>query len=412
MIKTRLLLVVIACCLTVFPVRRVQACTCLACDCFTLIALNVATGSNIVQYVEGALRDLINDYIQVTLVEDWWWPALRAFTEQITLNTEKTGGEIMASASTAGKHYDKQVRIQEKKSKAIVETLPNEGTCTVISAGIGVIASDAKSKAARAVLTRQGIGRSIGIVGDIASRGPGFDFLDRFQGASSRYLTQEEMNGALVNYSTGTNDKRYNADISPSTLFKPTLNVDFSTGMTPDREDLTALKANLYNDTILTRLTQTEIAQYGGTDEFSAMQGLTALQATAEWPFDAIAALKVEGDPLSGASMRNILTELGYTPVGIDHLIGANDKPSYLQQLEILSKTMQNSPSARVKEVVTPVEAMRKLAIKEGLALVIKFEIYNSLKRSTIQATILHELKRRELQEEWEAQPIFTGGPE
>ena len=409
MLKKYLILLVLVCAFSATSLRRAEACFCVACDCATASSLHEATIENINNYIEQRFEWLVETFINETLVEDIWWPALRKFAEQVTISSQKATLEIGSTLSDARQTHAALLLIQEKKVDAAEEVQPDEETCKYASMAQSFAASDAKTKNARNLFTQQGINRSMGMAGGMAASGPDEDRLARFQAASSRYIDALEMGGALSAYSTIPDDTRISADITLSTLTgKGTLDIDKSSPViTNDAEDIYALKTNLYNSRTLTRLTPNDLVNYGTYDDFDDMQGLAAMQAIAEYSFDAIAALKVNGDSTSGSVMRAVLSEMQMTPQGIDHLIGAGDTPSYLQQLRVLSKTIQSAPDSHIKQVSGSTEIMRQLAIKEAIELMVKFEIYKSLQRSTTITASLHELERRDLQSEWEAQPIF-----
>ncbi len=409
--RIQFLMLVFVLSLSIFYPHSAQACGCHDCPCAVNNSLHAATVTSIILFLQAAFFVLVDQYINEYLVRQVWWPALGAFSEQVTLSDQKVWMEMNSNMNTAHQTYGAQTAIQEDKYQSIMDVMPYEQTCNFISATTSMTGSDTKSKGALESFTQQGLHRSMGLPGDIASLGPDEDREVRFELASSRYFDDEEMQGALVSYATGTDDRRFGADIDPATLLgKGTLAIDVGNlTLTADEEDVFALKTNLYNDTTLTRLTPSDLQEYGSLDELDEIQRLAALQAIAEYSFDSIVALKVEGNPQSGSAIRAILNKLGVSSDGANYLIGANSRPSYLQQLKILSKTMQSTPETHVDHVVEKTELMRELAIKEAIELMVKFEMYKSLQRSTVMMAQLHELHRRELQDQWEAQPLFTG---
>ena len=390
-------------------------CMCVACDCASLSSAHENTIETINELVTDYIDYLIDDVINDEFIEEYWNPALEAFGTSTVLSSQKNALEIKSNLSTYMQHMRAQAVMQQKRYDTKIALQPDEGACTVITATQSLISSDAKSKGAQSVMTRRGLGRSLGVAGDMASRGPDQDRLARFQFASSRYFTGQEMGGALADYATATDDRRFRADVSPHTLLeKGTLAIDLDDDvLTADEEDIFSLKTNLYNHKTLTRLSASDLRDVGSFDELDDLQGLAAFRAISEFSFDSIVALKASGDSNSGFYIEAILRDLGYDSLMIDRHLGAvtagSRRPSYLKQLEILAKTIQITPDRQIAETVNATEAARRLAIREAVELMVKFEIYRSYQRSTVMAATLHELKRREFQDRWEANPIFVG---
>lgn len=396
------------------PLRTAMACYCLACYCST----TSRTHDDTQRYINNLLDDyfeLIGDeFIGEYLVEQFWWPALRKFTEQVTLSSQKSMLEIGSTLSDTKQAEAKQKKIQEAQIDAVTETTPDEdGACQYASLAQSFVATDVKAKATKSVLKTQGTSRSLGGGSGPAARGPDRDRISRFQQAATHYIKPTEMGGELDQggYSNATSSDRYDRDISSWWLEQGFLDIDFEDGVsTPDEEDIFALKSNLYNNTVLTRLVPSDIEKYATLDEFDDLRSLATMQGIAEASFDDIVSLKVASDPSTGSTVRATLRSLGYTDQGIDRLIGANDTPSYLQQLELLGKKIHNVPDSYIKKTVGTTALLRQQTIKEAVELMVKFEIYKSLQRSTLMATSLHELERRGLQATWESQVVSMGG--
>lgn len=393
-------------------VRPAMACYCLACDCATTSTAHEATVEVTNTLLEEYFRLLTEDFIGEYLVEQFWWPALRKFTEQITLSSQKTNLEIASTLSDTKRLAAKQRIIQEKSFDAVMETSPDEYTCTYGSLAQSLVGTDVKAKATKSVLRSYGVSRSLGTGGGPAARGPDRDRIARFEQAAAFYISPTEMGGALdsAGYSNAPDDTRYSRDVSTWWLEEGFLDIDFDdTTSTPDEEDILSLKANLYNDTVLTRLVPDDVEKYEAMDEFDDLRGLAAMQSIAEASFDSIVSLKVASDPSAGGTVRAVLESLQYTPLAIDDLVGINDTPSYLQQLKLLGKTIHNVPESYVKSTANKTELLRRQTIKEAFEVMIKFEIYKSLQRSTLMATSLHELERRGLADVWSAKAISLG---
>lgn len=395
-----------------FPTKSSQACFCVACDCASATALHETTIVTINTAVYTAFRTLIEVWIEGWLLNQHWYPALDGFSKQVTLSSQKANLELRSTLVTARQQAAAQRTIQEHKYDAAEEVQVYEETCEVITLSQSLVASDGKSKAATEVMTNQSMARLQGASGSMSATGPDEDRLSRFAFASQRYFSPEEMGGAVEDYALAPNDKRLAKDVMTHTLLeKGTLNIDSSDGvLTPDEEDIFALKTNLYNNETLTRLTRAELADYSSYDELDDLQSLSALKAMAQYSFDAIVGLKVAGDTTSAASMQALLSDLGMSADGIEYVMGDSSRPSYLQQLKILSQTIQSTPEAQIDEIGGKAESLRRLAIREAIELMVKFEIYRSYQRATVMTAGLHEVKRRELQDAWEAHPLMTRG--
>ncbi len=386
-------------------------CFCTSCQCSVISAAHTLTRNTVDITLDLAFEQFIAQYVNNYLVRKHWWPALRKFTEQVNMSAEKAFVELPAQYSDARKQKAAQDLIAQQKIDAIIETMPDEETCSMASLASSLAYSIRMSKASHSYLQQQGLGRSLALSGSTSSRGSSQERLLRFQ-ESAPYFDNEEMNGALSSFAVASTPRRKSADIYPHTLFgRKTLNIDYQdTTRTDDEADIFMLKSNLYNDTTITGIAPQDLANTENYDEFDEIEVLAAFQAMAEYSYDYIVSLKVMGDNSAAQVLPAILRKLGATDEFITSVTGGSDRPSYMQTLEVLSKTMQTSSLSHINNSGETAELLRRMAIKEGVELMVKFEILQSHKRAAALATALHELERRKLQDEWQNSSVFLAG--
>ncbi|MGB1076667.1 MAG: hypothetical protein ACPG05_00015 [Bdellovibrionales bacterium] len=413
MIKKFVMISLVLALVVPFSVKRAQAfCFCTSCDCATLESLHSTTRSTVSTFLEETISYLITNYINSYLVRKHWWPGLQSFVEQTSMSSQKAMFDMAAMHSDARQQVLAMNLIAEQKLEAVMETKPDEETCKMASIGQGLSYSARMSKATHNAFKQQGFNRSLQLPGDPSFRGSSQERLMRFQQSAPRNFSPQDMNGALVDFAAGDDPNDIDADVSPNTLFgRGTLDIDISDAdVSADEANIYLLKSNLYNNKTLTGFSAQDLMSPDNYDELDEMEMIAAFQALSEYSFDYIASMKALGDGSTAEILPAVLRELGASDAAIDGILGENDRPSYFQMLEILSRTMQMSPTTHTADMGEAPELLRRLTIKEGLELMIKFEIYQSHKRAAAMATALHELERRKLQKEWETQPIFVGG--
>ena len=119
-------------------------------------------------------------------------------------------------------------------------------------------------------------------------------------------------------------------------------------------------------------------------------RALTAKRSVAQNSFAVLAAMKAAGSGGSAKYMKDMLKELGLDDPSQVAAIGNN--PSYYAQMEMLTRTLYQSPSFYAHLMESPANIGRQQSAMEGIALMQDRDIYESLRRSEMVLSALLEV--------------------
>lgn len=377
------------------PARPAQAyCVCdpsipRACACIASIAEGVVN-----TYTTLSFKTL-QEWMKANLFQAKLFPMMAQTATQVAstgmLQLQVIGGFLDA------KHLLETQRLyQTLNFEAFKDYYPNEGLCTIGTVSRSVMAADAKSIATAAALRQYSLKRQLLNAG-MNSTTSGNDRDARYRQFREKYCDRNDNNGGLgALCGSGSAGERRNKDIDyPRTFAGPlTLDIDFTDStVTPAEEDIQALMANLYSPDIANSVPPSDLKSNDGKKlGYLDMRAIIAKRAVAEHSFQAIAAIKGHG-VVSAADqtyLLELLKEMGMSERDASTYLGSN--PSYLAQLDLVSRKLVQRPEFYVDLMDKPANVQRKAVAMDAMELMQKREIFNSAIRSESMLSILVEM--------------------
>ena len=243
-----------------------------------------------------------------------------------------------------------------------------------------------------------------------------------FEQFKNTYCDPADNNGTLGAMCGGPGGpvERRNKDID-FTRFDNTLTLDFDltdnpgtlipfnlpTPTTDDEEDVLALAYNLFSHDTFTRLPERHLQMDYAKDEFQEMRSLYAMRSVAFNSFAHLVGMRAAPSAPTGSNpptieaapfMRNIMTGMGLTQDEVDEFIGGN--PSYLAQMEVLTKKIYQTPEFYTNLYGKPENVERVGVTIQALTLMNDRDRYESSLRKEMLISLILELKLREHQRE------------
>lgn len=344
-------------------------------------------------------------------------PAMLLMTEQMT--TAAVNQTLAIGMLFDAKHQlESQRLLQSMQAQAHKDYQPSEGVCTFGTNTRALAASDQNTDSVLAALSAQAIARQT-LSGDtISASGSSSDRDSRWVQFKETYCRPGDNGNGFDALCTGSDATRYNKDINFSeTIAKPyTLQLDFTTlgdsdhtskGASKNEEDVFALQSNLYSHRIVPNFsdaffmakTDGEPIDIGSFLYMDA-RSLTAQRQVAMASYNALAAMKAQGDAKVQPYMKAIFEEMGMEETEAQELLGA--RPSYYAQMELLTKKLYQNPNFYTDLYDKPANIDRKNVAMQAIGLMQKRDIYDSLLRSEMSQSIWLETSLEKLQEKYE----------
>ncbi|PJF38755.1 MAG: hypothetical protein CUN55_16370, partial [Phototrophicales bacterium] len=232
------------------------------------------------------------------------------------------------------------------------------------------------------------------------------------------YCNPGDNNNGFDALCNSTAPHRYNKDIDfAKTIDAPyTLKLDFTPdgdsdhtarGTSEDEEDVFALQSNLYAHRIIQNFsdlyfmaTKDNKVIDKGSFLYMDARSLTAQRQVAMASYNAIAAMKAQGENNVEPYMRALFKEAGISDTQARTLLG--DRPSYYAQMELLTKKLYQKPEFYTDLYDKPVNVDRKDVAMQAIGLMQTRDMYDSLTRMEMAQSIWLETQVEKLQGEYE----------
>jgi len=374
---------------------------------------------------QGLIRRNIRNHIdkhEEWIVEDFFE---RFWVKGLAELTEFLGAFGMYQVEMAGALLDAKQQVKTTRlyfklqAEAHKDYHPSDDFCWFGTNSRGLASSEGRADLNRLALSQKSIQRQLGYsgsssadtrVGDKKSRWDHFveaycDPKDNGWDAPGTGLDLAcDHDGVGGLSTTGAVDRsRVNLDIDYTRLIEEprTLEVNFSDPTISDNEeDVLAMAANLYADTVLSReLTRTKMESLTNARSlFLDLRSVVAKRNVAESVFNSIVAMKSAGTgstdpadlPDTGSYMAALVRELmptGATDDEVIAILGAN--PSYYAQLEFLGKKIYQNPDFFANLYDKPANVKRKSVAMKGVELMLDRALFESELRQEMVLSIL-----------------------
>ncbi len=358
-------------------------------------AIHLKTRNSIKNYSDDAFEEYENDFVQGELARDYFTGALQYLTEQITVgDAEVTEGQASLSDATGMANRVNAQRTANVRQASALQT--TDEMCERSTLTTSLTASAQQVIDAQARSSSEGSDEDLGKRGTLGAEGPGERVLSQIDRYVRIYANPSDFGGAIAEaYGvTPANPERIDKDIIPFFVDTYTLNCNLI-DIQPSEvcEDVRALRLNLFGHNIpripLASATSSE-AQNVRIDYSRVAQ----FQGLARRSFDSIVALRQEGNGEVAPYMRALLEQRGIAqPLIVESIMGENDKPSLMAQTKVLTQYLASGPDQADSTMAHSADLSRREVTNEALSLMVKFKIYESLKRQAAHFVAIHELK-------------------
>ena len=324
--------------------------------------------------------------------------------------------EVIGAFLDAENQLDTQLLFQRLEIEAHRDYHPSEELCLFGTVTRSLAASEALARAALAEIS---ISRQLGSANTNAAPSVDQDLAGRWQQFVTTYCDVKDNNwlradtgldlacdhdGVAGGPKGGSNLYRRNRDLDYTRMIDVprTINVDFTNGgNTTDEEDLMALGNNLYGHRVLTRnLSNAQLQNETAQSLFMGLRGVAAKRAVAQDSFNAIVGLKSNGSSNTSSTSQYfaaILKEL--MPAGTsneDIYAMMSQKPSYYEQLEILSQKLYQDPDFYASLYDKPANVSRKYVAMKAIELMLDRATYESQLRREMSVSVMLSSKLRQ----------------
>ncbi len=234
--------------------------------------------------------------------------------------------------------------------------------------------------------------------------GRGADKAGRIALVKTVFCDPKDAGGGTKSWCQSTSEADRNRDIDTFRSFyaPQTLDIDFSQELelkeTADERNLFALASNLFAHDLPANLVKSDLDALNGADPQAAKEkidrlmefrSLVAKRSVAQNSFATLAAMKAAGSGSSALYMKEIVRDLGLDDAAQAAEIG--DRPSYNAQMNMLTRTLYQSPSFYANLMESTTNVARQQSAMESIALMQDRDIYDSLRRSEMLLSTLLE---------------------
>lgn len=351
----------------------------------------------------------LREYLQI----DFW-------RETVEAGLAESMNSLVATAFTqvgmVGTYFDAKMMSEASLAidKAHIDARrdyqPSTALCKFGSARIGLASSGQLADINRDLMSYGAQKRHLGAIGtaaqDIAiqERARVFQFAGRF-------CDPDDSDGKLTGPSPlsplcwtngpigmgGLPETRYyNKDINVTdTLFTPkTLNVNFvDTEITHDEIDINALARNLYGYETALLPSINDLKDKEADDlkrSYHELRSIIAKRNVAENSFFTLAGKKSRGSGASREALHGLMEQLGLPAADVDAML--DDAPSYDAQMEILTKSIYQSPHFVTALIDSPENVKRQQAAMLATELMQRRDSYESMLRQEMILAVVLDL--------------------
>ncbi len=305
------------------------------------------------------------------------------------------------------KHQLETQRIFQKlTAKAHKDYHPSKGICVTGTATRSLGASGRHTDLAAANFAKRITDRQLLTKGLASQSGKASDDNSRLVDFIKKYCNEKD-NGHNLDFLCLKSEKNtalFNKDIDyTNTVDSPlTLDIDFTDDGTPLTEDesaLFALTSNLISNNVFPNMTQAKIMTPVGKEKSEAIskvyldaRSTIAKRSVAANSIASIAALKAQGNEEAQPFLYAIMEEMsgdGMDADTIEKTLGK--KPSYHAQMEVLTKTLYQSPVFYADLYDKPANVLRKNVALQAATLMQKRDLYRSYLRSEMSLAVMLE---------------------
>lgn len=323
-------------------------------------------------------------------------PAMMLMTEQISA----VAMQQMFAVGTLfdAKHQLETQRIlQTMKAQAHKDYHPSKGMCEFGTNTRSLAASDRNADLTQVSLAKRMLDRVL-LSGDgISGGGPRDDIRSRLANFKTNYCNAADYGNGMGNLCDVENPARLNKDLDFTKTIdqQQTLEVDFSQpNATADETDVIALATNLYGQDLFPYVRGDKLALpdgrliRNGAFAYMDVRALHAKRSVAQAAYAAQAAMRSAGTDDVQPYLQAILEEMGIAEEIATEMIG--DRPSYHAQMELLTKTLYQTPNFYTDLYDKPANIDRKIVSMQALGLMQRRDVYRSaLRREAIEAVWL-----------------------
>lgn len=311
-----------------------------------------------------------------------------------------------------GQTFEQTLLSLQKQSAETLETQTvSDQICRFGTLSRSLAQSDDKAKLvqlslAAAMMNRQTLHENMNSAfeeGTGRTMGRGADKAGRIALVKTLFCDPKDAGGGTKSWCESTSEADRNRDIDTLRSFyaPQTLDIDFSqnaTEATRDEKSLFALASNLFAHDLPANITVSDLEALNGSDAKNAKEklnrlmefrSLVAKRSVAQNSFAALAAMKAAGAGSSALYMKEIVRNLGLDDAAQAAEIG--DHPSYNAQMNMLTRTLYQSPSFYANLMESTTNVARQQSAMESIALMQDRDIYDSLRRSEMLLSTLLE---------------------
>ncbi len=327
-----------------------------------------------------------------------------------------------AQSQLTGKFFDAQHMMettglfQTLRAQAHNDYHPSVAMCEFASNTTTLFESQRNAEIGAYVLSQRSLDRVMNAVNTLSAAGNDTEKRARIELFKTTYCNPSDYDGRLdlmcshAGGTGGADRTRHNRDID---FFKmmvepSTLNVNFRASIAPqhnltaDETDIMSLAANLYNYDIPDPIPPSSFTQGAVGNLSNAQEQLMdrrahfAKMSVAENSFNKIASKKFEGTPGGRQFALAVLQGLGMSTAEatemLDGFTGGTLDPSYDMQMEILTKRLVQSPDFYTNLYGKPADVKRMGVALQAVALMQKFDLFESHLRNEANLSVLLEL--------------------
>lgn len=398
--------------------KSISATPCVCCCSSCSAPINTcssACGCTSTKQTNATLPHITNEFIfhREWLTRIVWeshlLPALMLMTEQIT-TVAVTQTMAIGMLFDAKHQLESQRLLQSMQAQSHKDYQPSEGVCTFGTNTRALAASDQNTNTTKIALSSHAMARQL-LSGDtISASGSSSDRESRWFQFKKTYCNPGDNGNGFTDLCTGTNANRYNKDIDfAETISRPyTLDIDFTDSITSNNEeDVLALQSNLYSHRIIPNFSDLYFMATKNGDVidigsflYMDARSLTAQRQVAMASYNAIAAMKSQGDQNVQPYMKAIYEEMGMDTAQAQDLLG--NRPSYYAQMELLTKKLYQNPVFYTDLYDKPANVDRKEVAMQAISLMQTRDMYDSLLRLEMSQSIWLELALEKLQKKYQ----------
>jgi len=332
-------------------------------------------------------------------------PAMMLMTEQITAFSMQQ--MLMVGSLFDAKHQlETQQLLEQMQAQAHKDYHPSEGMCRFGSTSKSLAASDRNADFTQTAIATRAMQRNL-LNGNTISAGDQRDeSRSRFNQFKKTYCNPLDFGNGMDLVCNGSDPKRYNKDVNYTQTIDSnlTLEIDLTeSASTPDEEDVFALATNLYGHKTFPYIPEWHFDKKHGnriataTNVFMKMRSLTAKRSVAEAAFAAQAGMRSQGEKDVFPYMEAFFKEMGLEDDQIKQIL--SERPSYHAQMEMLSKTLYQTPNFYTELYDKPTNIDRKNVAMQAIGSIQRRDMYLSQLRSEAIAAVWLETAIKDIEE-------------